>query len=177
MCLTRAALHWRSTGGALRGFLGNGPGAYRANLPLAWLGAGWPLHPESPRACLVYRVENTFRAQVVALLLWFRPLLDLLPPPRHPERLPRILEPLLAVDNSPILSRIACPSLVIGGAEDRVMAPVIQREMAKMIPDGRLKLHPGYGHGNHLENPDYTRQVDEFVRRVWRDGLDPPQAA
>jgi pimeloyl-ACP methyl ester carboxylesterase len=42
--------------------------------------------------------------------------------------------PLLYLDNRDILSRISCPTLVIGGAEDRVIDTSVQREMASSSP-------------------------------------------
>jgi pimeloyl-ACP methyl ester carboxylesterase len=109
-------------------------------------------------------VEHTFRPQTVEKYRRFFPLVRLLPRPRYPERLERILEGLLDLDNRPILPGIGHPALVIGGEEDRVIPAYVQREMAELIPNGRLKLYPGYGHGNDQENPDYERQVDAFVR-------------
>jgi pimeloyl-ACP methyl ester carboxylesterase len=89
-----------------------------------------------------------------------------MPPPRYPERLERVLEGLLDVDNREILPRITCSTLVIDGADDRIFGPELQREMAELIPDSRLKLYPGYGHGNDQENPDYNVQVEQFVEEV-----------
>lgn len=108
-------------------------------------------------------IEHTYRPRTVARLKPFRPLLGLLSRPRDPERPVRLFEGLLGLDNRPILGRIDCPTLVIGGEDDRIINPEVQREMADIIPDSRLQLYPGYGHGNDQENPDYYRQVNEFV--------------
>jgi pimeloyl-ACP methyl ester carboxylesterase len=50
--------------------------------------------------------------------------------------------------------------------EDRVIPAAVIREMAERIPDSRLELHAGYGHGNDMENPVYRDDVSEFVREV-----------
>ena len=109
-------------------------------------------------------IEYTYRPQTIEKYRRFLPLLRLFPSPRYPERLERILEGLLDLDNRPILPDIERPTLVIGGEEDRVIPAYIQHEMAELIPNSRLKLYPGYGHGNDQENPDHERQVDAFVR-------------
>ena len=90
----------------------------------------------------------------------------LLSRPRHPERMKRIFEGLLVLDNRFILPRIRYPALVIVGEDDRVIPADVQREMAALIPESRLILYPGYGHGNDQENPDYARQVDLFVSNL-----------
>jgi pimeloyl-ACP methyl ester carboxylesterase len=98
------------------------------------------------------------------LLRPFRPFLPLMGSPRYPERVERILSPLMYLDNSEIVSRITCPTLVIGGEDDRVINAGVQREMAAALPNSRLKLYPGYGHGNDRENPDYPKEVARFLQ-------------
>jgi pimeloyl-ACP methyl ester carboxylesterase len=111
-------------------------------------------------------IEYTFTPRMVARYRLARPFLFLLGGPRDPERLERVLEPLLTLDNRPILPRITCPALVIGGADDKVIPAEVQREMAELIPDSRLKLYPGYGHGNDQENTQYNVEVERFAREV-----------
>ncbi len=76
----------------------------------------------------------------------------------------RLFEELLVLDNRKVVSSIRRPTLVIGGADDRVIDAELQREMALLIPRSKLILYPGYGHGNDQENPDYRVQLDQFVR-------------
>ncbi len=111
-------------------------------------------------------IEYTYRPETVKKYRPFLPALRLLRAPRYPERLERILEGLLDLNNRPILPSIECPVLVIGGEDDKVIPAYIQREMAELIPNSRLKLYPGYGHANDQENPDYERQVRIFVGSI-----------
>jgi pimeloyl-ACP methyl ester carboxylesterase len=89
---------------------------------------------------------------------------------REPERLQRILRELLDLDQREILPKIGCPTLVIGGADDRTVPADVHCEMAAAIPHCRLELCPGYGHFNDMENPDYPRLVQEFVAEVFSLG-------
>ena len=73
---------------------------------------------------------------------------------------------MLNLDNRPILPRISCPALVIGGEDDRVVPADVQREIAALIPESRLILYPDYGHSNDQESPDYARHVDLFVSNL-----------
>lgn len=111
-------------------------------------------------------IEYTYRPETVEKYRPFLKALRLFPSPRYPERMERILEGLLDLDNRPILPGIQCPALVIGGEDDKVIPAHVQREMAELIPNSHLKLYPGYGHGNDQENPDYERQVDAFVSSI-----------
>jgi pimeloyl-ACP methyl ester carboxylesterase len=120
--------------------------------------------PELMWSAIEHGIHPTAAAHLRA---WrsFRPLLRLTRPPRHVERLSRVFEGLLEIDNRPILSRIACPTLVIGGEKDRIFSASLQREMAALIPNSRLVLHPGDG---HFINTDHRRQVEAFGQAAWQ---------
>jgi pimeloyl-ACP methyl ester carboxylesterase len=87
---------------------------------------------------------------------------------RDPARLRHILLELRDLDHRALVPRIACPTLVIGGEDDRVVPAEVQRQMAERIPNHVLEICPGYGHFNDMENPDYQQSVDRFVRAVTR---------
>ncbi len=51
------------------------------------------------------------------------------------------------------LHRLRLPTLVLHGAEDRLLPPAIGRRWAEAIPGARLRLFPGCGHAPELEQP------------------------
>lgn len=108
-------------------------------------------------------IEMILRPRTAARYRPLRPLLRLLPQPRDPARVINTLEALLDVDQREVLPRIGCPTLVIGGAEDRVVLPALQEEMGRLIPRAEMVLYPGYGHGNDMENPACARRVGRFI--------------
>ena len=63
-----------------------------------------------------------------------------------------------------LLDRIACPTLVIGGKEDRIVTGQASVEIAGRIPDCRLFLYDGLGHGLYEEAPDFLQRVADFCR-------------
>jgi pimeloyl-ACP methyl ester carboxylesterase len=68
--------------------------------------------------------------------------------------LPRQTElALTRPDRRPLLPRLAMPMLVIGGAEDKVVPPEMQHEIAAACPQARLHIIPGAGHFVPLEDP------------------------
>ena len=60
------------------------------------------------------------------------------------------------------LSRIACPTLVIGGTEDKIVTGEASKEIAGQIPGSRLCLYEGLGHGLYEEAPDFLQRVADF---------------
>ena len=109
-------------------------------------------------------LEHFIHPQPAAGYRPLRPLLRLTKGPRYPGRLVHIFEGMLMVDNRPLLPRIACPTLIAGGEEDRIFSARLQREMAALIPNSRLVLYPGCGHNYNLLHADrYNAQVADFV--------------
>lgn len=57
-------------------------------------------------------------------------------------------------DSRPDLARIAVPTLVAVGAEDRLTPPELAAEMAALIPGARLRLFADAGHLPPMETPE-----------------------
>jgi 3-oxoadipate enol-lactonase len=73
---------------------------------------------------------------------------------------------LANADMQETLSRVRCPTLVIGGSLDRVRPPAIAEEVAKTIPGARY-LEVATGHYMAVQTPDLIAKcVDEFLRSV-----------
>ena len=62
------------------------------------------------------------------------------------------------------LDRIACPTLVIGGTDDRIVTGEASEALAAAIPGSRLCMYEGLGHGLYEEAPDFLKRVADFCR-------------
>ena len=63
------------------------------------------------------------------------------------------------------LRRVAAPTLVLWGAEDRFIPVAHGREFVTRIPDATLRLVPGAGHLPHLEQPElFAAAIADFVK-------------
>src|SRR5262245_8336753 len=73
------------------------------------------------------------------------------------------------------LARIACPTLVVWGREDRLAAPQHGADMAGLIPGARLVVLDRCGHLPTLEQPDVTvalaREWLGLISRRARSGV------
>jgi pimeloyl-ACP methyl ester carboxylesterase len=58
------------------------------------------------------------------------------------------------VDSGPLLGRIACPTLVLCGREDRLCPVATHEEMAERIPGATLQILEACGHLSPMEQPD-----------------------
>lgn len=62
------------------------------------------------------------------------------------------------------LGRIACPTLVIGGTDDKIVTGRASEELAAGIPGCQLFMYEGLGHGLYEEAPDFLQRVMDFAR-------------
>lgn len=66
-------------------------------------------------------------------------------------------------DSRPLLAGIAVPTLVLAGADDKLIPPEHSEEIAAGIPGARLETIPHCGHMGPIELPEtYTRLLGEF---------------
>jgi pimeloyl-ACP methyl ester carboxylesterase len=65
-------------------------------------------------------------------------------------------------DSRPLLPQIACPTLVLAGRQDPLLAPEVAQEMADAIPDAELVMLENCGHLSPMERP---AEVNLALRR------------
>ena len=75
-----------------------------------------------------------------------------------------LIDAFCALDITPILSEISCPTLVIAGEKDVLKPPRYSRIIADGIKDSELLVIPGAGHAVVLEQPELINQkVTGFI--------------
>ena len=67
-------------------------------------------------------------------------------------------------DTYDLLNRIICPTLVIGGKEDKIVTGQASVEMAERIPECELYMYGVLGHGLYEEAPDFLKRVSDFCK-------------
>jgi len=71
-----------------------------------------------------------------------------------PDAFCRQQEAIIArIDSRPLLGAIACPTMVLVGAQDAITPPEMAQEMADAIPKSKLVVVPETGHLATLEAP------------------------
>lgn len=72
-----------------------------------------------------------------------------------------LLDALAGLDLRPLLSKVACPTLVIAAERDETFAPEHSQALAAGIPGARLAIVPDSGHALVVERPEALRQMVE----------------
>ena len=84
---------------------------------------------------------------------------------RTPSSIGRRLQAYLdTLDFSPHLKEVETPTLLLVGEESPTSTLEQQRFMAEQLPDSRLVVYPGLGHGINAIHPEWcVQQVREFL--------------
>jgi len=62
------------------------------------------------------------------------------------------------------IHRVAAPTLVVWGKDDRLVPPVYADEFARRLPRARVEMVSGAGHAPHMEQPEtVARMVRDFA--------------
>lgn len=78
-----------------------------------------------------------------------------------------ILQCLVTFDRAKDLASVACPAILVAGAEDRNAPPPTMEKMASRMPDARFHVLEGAGHMLHQEQPKvFNELMSDFLREV-----------
>ena len=94
---------------------------------------------------------------------WLLPILAKFAKPKKEVRFIRLAKACLTCDIYDRLSGISCPTLVLGGAEDKIVTGAASRETAGKI-GCEVHLYEGLGHSAYEEAADFNSRVYEFLR-------------
>ena len=90
------------------------------------------------------------------------PLLTILQKPKDVHRFVILAKSCLTCDTYEILDKIKCPTLVIGGKQDKVVSGVASEEIAEKL-GCRLHMYDNLGHAAYEEAQDFNQMVYDFL--------------
>ncbi len=91
------------------------------------------------------------------------PLLTLLQKPKDVQRFIILAKSCLTCNTYDELEKITCPTLVIGGAEDKIIGADASREIAEKL-GCKLHIYDNLGHAAYVEAKDFNQKVIEFFQ-------------
>lgn len=114
------------------------------------------------KALMIDTAENSYSESYLKKYRKMYPLLGSVGRPKSYDRFLANAEAILAFDAHAELGKIACPTLVIGGGEDRIVGPVAAEELQELIPQSELYIYPEFGHAAYEEAKDFNERVYRF---------------
>lgn len=131
----------------------------RANVE-AWIGMA---KRGDHRALMVDTAEKSYSEACLRKYRRFYPLLGCVGKPRSYARFLANAGAILAFDARGALGRIACPTLIIGGGDDRIVGVQAAHALRDGIAGSRLHVYDGLGHAAYEEAGDFYARVFGFL--------------
>ena len=86
-------------------------------------------------------------------------------PSDHYRRFLANVRAIESFDASALLSKIACPTLIIGGEEDKIVGVQASYELHEAVSGSELYVYKGLGHAAYEEAKDFNKRVFAFLER------------
>ena len=115
------------------------------------------------KALMIDTAENSYSEAYLKKYRKLYPLLGAVGRPKSYDRFLANAEAILAFDAREELGKVACPTLVIGGGEDRIVGPAAAEELHALIPGSELFIYPELGHAAYEEAKDFIERVYRFL--------------
>lgn len=111
---------------------------------------------------MIDTAENSYTEEYLKKSRWMYGLLGNVGKPKSFERFLIMAEAGRTHDVYEELEKISCPTLVLGGRQDKIVGSTASDELAARIPACELYVYENYGHGLYEEAKDFVARVLEF---------------
>ena len=106
--------------------------------------------------------EKMYSAKYVKRYRPFMPLLTVVQKPKDVRRFIILAKACLTCNTYEILDKIKCPTLVIGGKQDRVVTGAASEKIAKKL-GCKIHMYENLGHAAYEEAKDFNQIVYKFL--------------
>jgi len=96
---------------------------------------------------------------------WMFPLLAKFAKPKNETRFIRLAQACLTCNSYDRLGRITCPTLVLGGTDDRIVTGEASLEIAGKLGCA-IHMYEGLGHSAYEEAADFNERVYDFLGKT-----------
>ncbi len=115
------------------------------------------------KSIFIDTIEKTYSKKRLKAYRPLYPILSKLNKPKNFDRF--IIQANSCINHSTYneIIKIQCPTLVIGGDDDKIVGQNAAKEISQRIQGSNLKIYAGLGHGAYEEAKDFNYQVLSFL--------------
>ena len=121
-------------------------------------------HKGDHKALMIDTAEKSYSEAYLKKYRKIYPMIGFIGKPATYDRFFINAQAILGFDASHELDRISCPTLVIGGEEDKTVGSQGSYELHKGIAGSELFMYPGLGHAAYEEAKDFNKKVLDFLK-------------
>lgn len=118
------------------------------------------------QAIMVGSAEAAYSAKKLKSYRRLYPVLGLIGKPKDYRRFLSNANAILHFDARGVLGQIRCPTLILGGEEDKTVGPEGSKELHAAIAGSALHMYPGLSHAAFEEAPDFNERVFGFFAKA-----------
>lgn len=118
------------------------------------------------KALMIDTAEKNYSEAYLKKYRKLYPMIGLLGKPKNYDRFLVNARAILGFDAYDALDKITCPTLIIGGEEDKTVGIQASYELNERIAGSALHVYPGLGHAAYEEARDFNRRVLEFLEKT-----------
>lgn len=108
--------------------------------------------------------EKSYTEEYLKKSRWMFPILGKMSSPKEADRFLIMAKACISHDSHEELYKIKCPTLIIGGKQDKIVTGEASEDLAKAIEGSKLFMYEEYGHGLYEEAKDFNKRVIGFLR-------------
>ena len=116
------------------------------------------------KGLMIDTAENSYSDRYLKRYRRIYPVIGLIGKPKDYGRFLINAEAILKFDATEDTGSISCPTLIIGGEEDRIVGIEASRELHDSIRGSRILIYPGLGHAAYEEAADFNSRVLHFLK-------------
>ncbi len=125
-----------------------------------WLGMA---KEKDHRRLMIDTAEKSYSDAYLKRFRKTYPVIGLAAKPKSYHRFLVNANAILGFDARGEIEKIACPTLIIGGGDDKIVGVRASYELKEKIPGSRLYIYQGLGHAAYEEAPDFNERVFAFL--------------
>ena len=112
---------------------------------------------------MISTAENSYSEEYLKKYRRFYPFLGMVGKPSGYGRFITNAKAIMKFDASSDLQKIKCPTLIIGGGEDKIVGAQASYDLHYLIPGSKLFMYKGLGHAAYEEAEDFNQRVFMFL--------------
>ncbi len=116
------------------------------------------------KSIMIDTAEKSYSEKYLKKMRWMYSFIGNVGKPKSFDRFLVMAQACLMHDAYDELGKITCPTLIIGGKEDKIVTGEASEEIAEKVVNSELYMYDDYGHGAYEEAKDFWRRVMNFLK-------------
>ncbi len=112
---------------------------------------------------MIDTAEHSYSENYLKMMRKSYPILGSVGKPKSFDRFLVMAQACLTHDAHEELGRIKCPTLIIGGRQDKIVTGEASEVLAEAISGSRLHMYTDFGHGAYEEGKDFLEMIADFL--------------